>query len=83
LVINIWDFLAKKKIKKNNYLGNIINAFDYIIKNEVDEIYCSLSVLTNAQIKKFIKFSDDNFKTLKFIPKRRKPVNKRTQRRIL
>ncbi len=62
-------FFSEEKNKKKYYLGNIISAFDYIIKNEVDEIYCSLSVLTKAQIKKFIKFSDDNFKTLKFIPK--------------
>jgi Undecaprenyl-phosphate glucose phosphotransferase len=64
-----FGFFSDKKTKNKYYLGNIIDSFDYVIKNGIDEIYCSLSVLTKEQIKKFIKFSEDNYKTLKFVPK--------------
>ena len=62
-------FFSDNKTKSKYYLGNILKAFEYVIQNDIDEIYCSLSVLTNTQLKKFIKFSEDNYKTLKFIPK--------------
>lgn len=51
------------------YKGELDKAFDFILENNIDEIYCSLDDLTKGQIKKFIKFSDDNCKVLKFIPK--------------
>lgn len=58
------------KATNNKYnLGKIKNAFNYVLQNNIDEIYCSLSVLTKEQIQKFIKFADENYKTLKFIPK--------------
>src|SRR5690606_33125580 len=43
-------------------------CFDYILKNNVDEIYCSISELKNEELTKFINFADNNLKTLKFIP---------------
>lgn len=48
--------------------GTIAQSFDYILKNNIDEVYCSLNELTNRQIKEFIDFCDINLKTLKFIP---------------
>lgn len=49
-------------------LGNINESIDYIYENDVDQIFCSLKELTNDQISKLIYFSDNNLKTLKFIP---------------
>ncbi|MBW8242651.1 undecaprenyl-phosphate glucose phosphotransferase [Muricauda oceani] len=43
-------------------------CFEYILGNNVDEIYCSVSELKNEEIAKFISFADNNLKTLKFIP---------------
>jgi|SRR5690625_575881 len=43
-------------------------CFDYILKEEVDEIYCSLNELTPDQIKSIVNFADNNLKVLKFIP---------------
>src|SRR5690606_14828424 len=43
-------------------------CFDYILKNNVDEIYCSVSELKNEEMTQFINFADNNLKTLKFIP---------------
>jgi len=64
-----FGFFSDKKTNNKYYLGNIINTFDYILQNSIDEIYCSLGELTKEQIKKFIRFADENYKTLKFIPK--------------
>nr|WP_086476177.1 undecaprenyl-phosphate glucose phosphotransferase [Arenibacter amylolyticus] len=47
---------------------NIHDTFVYIVENNVDEIYCSVSELKNSQLTEFINFADNNLKTLKFIP---------------
>ena len=49
-------------------LGSIPESFNYILNNNIDEIYCSVKELNNNQIKKFIDFCDLKLKTLKFIP---------------
>lgn len=51
-----------------NYLGTIEESFLYIKENQIDEIYCSTSVLSAKTTEKFINFADDNVKTLKLIP---------------
>ncbi|RUA33675.1 MAG: undecaprenyl-phosphate glucose phosphotransferase [Bacteroidetes bacterium] len=43
-------------------------CFDYILENNIDEIYCSVSELKNEEIAQFVNFADNNLKTLKFIP---------------
>ncbi len=50
------------------YLGSIDNSFEFALKNEVDEIYCSISDLSKSDIKKYIDFADNNLKVLKLIP---------------
>ncbi len=51
-----------------NYLGSIDSAFDFISKNDVDEIYCSISDLTKSQIKSFIDYADNNLTVVKLLP---------------
>ena len=58
-------FSDKEDVKKK---GSIMQSFQYIIDNDIDEIYCSVKDLTNEQIKKFIDFCDVRIKSLKFIP---------------
>jgi len=47
---------------------NLTSCFEFIIENNVDEIYCSIAALTNEELTDFIDFADNNLKTLKFIP---------------
>ncbi|EAR02765.1 exopolysaccharide biosynthesis polyprenyl glycosylphosphotransferase [Maribacter sp. HTCC2170] len=47
---------------------NIRECFMYIMKEKIDEIYCSISAISNEELVKFIDFADNNLKTLKFIP---------------
>ena len=59
-------FFTNKAI--SNKLGNIDQALNYMTKANVDDIYCSLSELTDQELKDLTKFANANFKTLKFIP---------------
>ncbi len=59
------------------YRGKLADVFDFVLNNNIDEIYCSLEVLTKEQRRTFIKFSEDNYKVLKFIPKSNEPLKKR------
>lgn len=53
---------------QENKLGNFNECFKYIIREDIDEIFCSVKELSNDQITQLINFSDNNLKTLKFIP---------------
>jgi putative colanic acid biosynthesis UDP-glucose lipid carrier transferase len=47
---------------------DVRDCFSFIVKNNIDEIYCSVSELNNSEISEFINFADNNLKTLKFLP---------------
>jgi putative colanic acid biosysnthesis UDP-glucose lipid carrier transferase len=61
-----------KVIKRFQFDGNkndIINdALDFAINNPIDVIYCSLFKLTDRDEDVFIDFSQNNLKTVKFLP---------------
>lgn len=59
-------FLKQFETKKDKL--NIEECFDYILENKVDEIYCSVTELSDSQMAKFINFADNNLIKLKFIP---------------
>ena len=61
-----YNFLKQFSLKDENFRLN--SAFDFITKNNVDEIYCSVSELKNEEITRVINFADNNLITLKFIP---------------
>ena len=61
-------FFSNKLYEKKEYLGNLDTVFEYAIQNTVDEIYCSLTALSNEQIKKINKFALDKQIILKLIP---------------
>lgn len=47
---------------------DIRSCFLYIVEQQIDEIYCSVSELKNEELSDFIAFADNNLKTLKFLP---------------
>lgn len=64
-------------IKQNKeYLGSINESFSFILKNEVDEIFCSLKEIKNAEIKEIKKFANTYDRVLKLIPDSREIYNK-------
>jgi len=61
-------FFSDKEYKNSTYLGRLNDSFKYATENVVDEIYCSLSVLTKDQIKDVNKFATEKGIILKLIP---------------
>ena len=61
-------FFSDKEHKNQRYLGKIHDVFDFLNKNEVDQIYCSLSSLSKSQITEINKFTIEKDITLKLIP---------------
>jgi putative colanic acid biosynthesis UDP-glucose lipid carrier transferase len=55
----------------------IDTCFEYIIKNNIDEIYSSVAELDNDSLMKLIDFADNNLKILKFLPDNREIYSKK------
>lgn len=60
-LVKIFDTKGAKK-------EQLDNCRKFVLENKIDEIYCALSDLTNVEINNFIDFTDNNLKTLKFLP---------------
>lgn len=58
----------KKQFHVNERDFTLQTCFDYIIENNIDEIYFSVGELSNNQINSLIDFADNNLRVLKFIP---------------
>ncbi len=56
---------------------NLDNYFDYIKEEDIDEIYCSISELSNRQISDIADFVDNNLKILKFLPDNKEIYSKK------
>lgn len=54
--------------KSQTYLGKITDSFEYILKNDIDYIYCMASKLSRTEIKFLMTFADNNLKKIKIIP---------------
>ena len=56
--------------KKSNQSirGKLADLKPFILQNSIDEIYCSLSEISNEHLKDLINFADENNRTIKFIP---------------
>ncbi|VXC09581.1 Undecaprenyl-phosphate glucose phosphotransferase [Flavobacterium sp. 9AF] len=53
-----------KEGKKDNFS----DCFDFALKERIDEIYCSISSLSNNELNLFVDFTDNNLKKLKLLP---------------
>lgn len=62
---------------KEKKLVNLQECFRFIKENDVDEIYCSISELTNLQISEIVSFADNNLKILKFLPDNKEIYSKK------
>jgi putative colanic acid biosysnthesis UDP-glucose lipid carrier transferase len=53
---------------EDNKKQRIDDCISFVLANRIDEIYCSVADLSDSQINQIMDFSDNNLKTLKFIP---------------
>ena len=63
-----YGYLHKKTFNFNDKEQSLEECFEFVLNERVDEIYCSISELTNSQIADLVDFADNNLKILKFIP---------------
>ncbi|QCX37003.1 undecaprenyl-phosphate glucose phosphotransferase [Aureibaculum algae] len=61
-------FFSDKYYKKEAYLGKLNDSFNYILTNNIDQIYCTLSNLNRDDVKEFTKFAARNNIIIKLIP---------------
>ncbi len=61
-----YKFQKKFCLKEDGF--DLDNCFDYIVENEIDEVYCSIAELSNNQLSDIVSFTENNLKILKFIP---------------
>lgn len=61
-------FFDHKTSNRKDYLGKIENCYQYVLENDIDEIFCSTASLTKEQIERFIEFGDNHLKVIKFVP---------------
>ncbi|MCL4140838.1 UNVERIFIED_CONTAM: hypothetical protein GTU68_015897 [Idotea baltica] len=61
-----YKFKSQFCVKKEGF--SLSNCFNYIIDNDIDEIYFSIAELSNKQINRLVDFADNNLRELKFIP---------------
>lgn len=61
---------------KNESLRDI---FDYVIDQDIDEVYASINQLSDNQVNLLIDFADNNLKVLKFIPDNKDVYSKQIQ----
>ncbi len=63
-----FGFFSDKESNQKEYLGKLEHSFNYILENDIDEIYCTLSTLKKEQVKEFTKFANRHDKIIKLIP---------------
>jgi len=63
-----YGYKCLKVFDVNHDKFDLDQVYEFILSNEVDEIYCSLAELPNKTLNALINFADNNLKVLKFLP---------------
>lgn len=63
-----YGYRFKEQFSTSDNQFSLDTCFKYIIENNIDEIYFSVSELSNKQINRLVDFADNNLRELKFIP---------------
>ena len=73
-----FGYIHKKTFNIKNAEHFVLeDCFRFIIDENIDEIYCSISELNNFQLSQVIDFADNNLKVLKFLPDNKEIYSKR------
>ena len=63
-----FGYKFRKKFCVRDEDFSLIECFNYILDNKIDEVYCSVAELSNKQLREIVNFTENNLKVLKFIP---------------
>lgn len=78
-----YGYQVRAKFDVKDPSQSLENSFAFIIDNNIDEIYCSISEFTNEEIREISDFTDNNLKILKFIPDNREIFTKKLEYQYL
>ena len=53
----------------DNLPHTIEDSFEFLKKENVDEIYCSIDEVSDEIVNEYVKYADQSYSVLKFIPK--------------
>ena len=65
---NYIGYFSDKYFEKENYLGRLKDSFEYVLKNNIDEVYCSITAFSGEKLKKLIEFGKEHQIIVKLIP---------------
>lgn len=60
-------YFSDLESKSPTYLGKILDCFGYILDHDIDEIYCVASNFSEAELKNFVNFADNNLIRFKVV----------------
>jgi putative colanic acid biosynthesis UDP-glucose lipid carrier transferase len=73
-----YGYVHKKTFDFKNFNDkDLEDCFEYIKEEQIDEMYCSISQLSNQQLHDVINFADNNLKILKFLPDNKEVYSKK------
>ncbi len=70
-----YRFLKQFSTEKEGF--DIKKCLNFVEKNDIDEMYCSIAGLKDNQILELIDYTDKNFKTVKFVPDNKQLFSKK------
>ena len=78
-----YGYEFKKQFRSLSGDEQMRECLEFLEKEKVDEIYCSVNQMNNQQIEDIINYADNHLKTVKFIPDNKNIYTKKTKVRIL
>jgi len=67
------------KVFADSLSDTIEDSFEFLEKEDIDEIYCSIDEISEETVNEYVKYADKHFAVLKFIPKTQHIYSKRLQ----
>ncbi|MDH7446383.1 exopolysaccharide biosynthesis polyprenyl glycosylphosphotransferase [Aquimarina sp. 2201CG14-23] len=65
------------QVFSDNHSNTIKDSFEFLEKEDVDEIYCSIDEISDETVNEYVKYADQNYCVLKFIPSSQRIFSKR------
>lgn len=72
-----YGYKIVKTFDFKNKINTIEEVKEFVLNEEVDEIYCSIAEIKNAEINKMIDFAENNLKIIKFLPDNKEVLSRK------
>ncbi len=67
------------EVFSDDLTNKIKDSFDFLEKEDVDEIYCSIDEISDEIVNEYVKYADQHYSVLKFIPDSQRIFSKRLE----